>query len=340
MTNSNTQLTSSEIAAIWKSYMNDSMNQCILEYFLKDVEDSEIRSLVQQTYDFISTHVNKLDQLFIMEKLPLPAGFGKEDVNLNAPRLYTDGLMLEYIGHLTRVGLVAYSGFITTSARKDIKTIFKEGITGVLELYDRATDISVDKGLFVRPPYIPYPTKADMIDSKKYFSGMNPFSNKRPLNAVEISYLHMNVRTNMIGGKLAISFAQVSAVEKVQNWMLRGRDITKKHIGIFAKILSDNDLLAPLSSDVSITDSTIPPFSEKLGMFLFAELCALGIGNYATAAGASQRHDLIVNYERLSLEVAQYAKDGAEIMIENGWLEQPPGTVDKEKLAKSKNKHN
>src|SRR5690625_5145245 len=119
MTNSNTQLTSSEIAAIWTSYMNDSMNQCILEYFLKDVEDSEIRSLVQQTYDFISTHVNKLDQLFIMEKLPLPAGFGKEDVNLNAPRLYTDGLMLEYTGHLTRVGLVAYSGFITTSARKE-----------------------------------------------------------------------------------------------------------------------------------------------------------------------------------------------------------------------------
>ena len=340
MTNYNAQLTTSEIAAIWTSYMNDSMNRCILEYFLKDAEDMEIRSLVQQAYDFTNTHVTKLEQLFMKEAFPLPTGFGKEDINLNAPRLYTDGFMLEYIGHLTRVGLLAYSGLTTTSARKDIKTLFKEGIVGVLELYDKATDISMDKGLYVRPPYIPYPMKTDMIDSKKYFSGMNPFSSKRPLNAVEISYLHMNIRTNMIGGKLAISFAQTSAIKKVQDWMLRGRDITKKHIEIFTKILADNDIQAPLSSDISITDSTIPPFSEKLGMFLFSELCAIGIGNYAMAAGASQRNDLVVGYERLSLEVAQYAKDGAEIMIENEWLEQPPGTVDKEKLARNKNKHN
>ncbi|WP_141235396.1 DUF3231 family protein, partial [Priestia megaterium] len=44
----------------------------------------------------------------------------------------------------------------------------------------------------------------------------------------------------------------------------------------------------------------------------------------------------IMNYERLSFEVAQYAKDGADIMIRHNWLEQPPGTKDKEQLAKKK----
>ena len=122
--------------------------------------------------------------------------------------------------------------------------------------------------------------------------------------------------------------------------MLRGRDITKKHIQVFTKVLIDNDIQPPISSDIGITDSTTPPFSDKLTMFHMALLSATGIGNYATAAAASQRSDLLVNYERLSLEIAQYAKDGAEIMISNEWLEQPPGTLDKEKLTKKKELNN
>ena len=89
----------------------------------------------------------------------------------------------------------------------------------------------------------------------------------------------------------------------------------------------------------TITDSTTPPFSDKLIMFHMALLSSAGIGNYATSAAASQRSDLLLNYERLSLEIAQYAKDGADIMIQNEWLEQPPGTMDKEQLAKDKNKN-
>ena len=46
-----------------------------------------------------------------------------------------------------------------------------------------------------------------------------------------------------------------------------------------------------------------------------------------------------MNYERLSIEISQYAKDGADIMIQNEWLEQPPGTMAKEQLAKNKNQN-
>lgn len=120
--------------------------------------------------------------------------------------------------------------------------------------------------------------------------------------------------------------------------MLRGKDITQKHIQIFTKALINNDLQPPIQSDVFITDSTTPPFSDKLAMFHMGLLTAAGIGNYATSAAASQRSDLVLNYERLSLEIAQYSKDGADIMIKNEWLEQPPGTLDKKQLSKTKNK--
>ena len=339
MTEHHARLTSAEIASIWTAYMNDSMTKCILGYFLKDVEDQEIRSIIQFAYDLSSSHIEKLTHLYQEEKLPLPTGFTNEDVNMDAPHLYTDSFMLDFIGHFSKLSLVTYSGFVSMSARKDIRAYFLECLTQTSNLYDMGADVSLSKGLFVRPPYIAYPTKSDFVDSKKYLSGLNPFTNKRPLNAVEIAYLHMNIKSNLIGSKIALSFAQTSSREEIQKWTLRGKDISNKHIQIFTKVLLDNDIQSPMPSDLAITDSTTPPFSDKLIMFLMSLLSAAGMGNYATAAAASQRSDLAMNYERLSLEIGQYAKDGADIMISNEWLEQPPGTLDKEQLAKNKNQN-
>ncbi|MGM0876831.1 MAG: DUF3231 family protein [Bacillota bacterium] len=332
-----TKLTSAEIACIWTDYMNDSMSKCILGYFLKHVEDMEIYSIVQFAYDISSTHLEKLTHFFQEEKLPLPTGFTSEDVNMNAPRLYTDMFMLTYINHMAKVGLLGYGGFIAMSARKDIRVYFMEGLQEVSDLYDKSSDVSLSKGLFVRAPYIAYPTQTDYVDSKKYLSGFSLFSKQRPLNSIEISHLFMNIQTNLIGSKFALSFAQTSPREIIQKWMLRGSDISKKHVQVFTKTLLNNNIQPPVSSDISISDSTTPPFSDKLILFHMALLSTAGTGNYATAAAASQRSDLVINYERLSLEIAQYAKDGADIMINNEWLEQPPGTIDKEQLARNKN---
>lgn len=336
MTEHQIELTSSEIASLWTNYMNDSMSMCIVGYFLKHVEDEEIKSIVQFSYDLSASHIEKITSIYREEQIPTPTGFTEEDVNMNAPGMYTDTFMLTYINHMSKVGMLGFSGFTSMSARDDIRNYFIEGLKESSELFERSSKVLLSKGLFVRAPYVTYPTKTDYVDSKKYLSGLNPFSNKRPLNMVEISYLYMNIQTNVIGSKIAQSFAQASPVEKIQKWFVRGRDTSQKHIQIFTKILLDNDIQPPVSPDVCITDSTISPFSDKLMMVHMSLLGASGIGNYATAAAASQRSDLILNYERLSLEIAQYSKDGSDILIENAWLEQPPGTKDKDQLTKKK----
>ncbi|WP_397428635.1 DUF3231 family protein [Priestia koreensis] len=38
-------------------------------------------------------------------------------------------------------------------------------------------------------------------------------------------------------------------------------------------------------------------------------------------------------YTRLCAEIINYAADGAHMMIENGWMEQPPQAADRRKLA-------
>ncbi|UOR11400.1 DUF3231 family protein [Halobacillus amylolyticus] len=337
MAESRTKLTSSELASIWSGYMNDSLSKCVLSYFLKHVEDEEIRSVAQFTYDLSATHIEKLTAIFQNEGIPTPTGFTKEhDLNLNAPKLYTDMFMLSYINHMAKVGLLAYSSFISMSARKDIRSYFMEGLQETSDLYDNSSEVLLSKGLFIRAPYIAYPTRTDFVDSRKYFNGFSSLGKERPLNTVEISHLFMNTQTNVIGTKLALSFAQTSPNKQVQKWMLRGSDISKKHVQIFTKTLINNDIQPPASSDVSITNSTTPPFSDKLNLFHMSLLSSAGMGNYATAAAASQRNDLMINYERLSLEIARYAKDGGDLMVKNGWLEQPPGTIDKQKIIKTK----
>ena len=72
MAENHINLTSAEIASIWTDYMNDSMAKCVLGYFLKVVEDEEIRPILQMAYDIAATHIEKLTHLFQKEQLPLP----------------------------------------------------------------------------------------------------------------------------------------------------------------------------------------------------------------------------------------------------------------------------
>ncbi|PGY49747.1 DUF3231 family protein, partial [Priestia megaterium] len=285
MTEHNTKLTSAEIACTWTGYMNDSMSKCILGYFLKHIEDKEIKSIVQIAYDLSAVHVEKLRALFQREEIPLPIGFINEhDVNKDTGCLYTDTFILTYVNHMAKVGMLAFSGFLSMSARKDIRLYFKEWLQEASNLYDESSDIALSKGLFVRAPYIAYPTQPDTVDSKSYLSGFSFFSKERPLNAIEISHLYMNIQTNIIGSKLALSFAQTSQREKIQQWMLRGAEISEKHVQIFGKVLLDNHIQPPVPHDIAISDLTTPVFSDRLAMFHMSLLSAAGTGNYATAA--------------------------------------------------------
>src|SRR5699024_3600314 len=255
-----------------------------------------------------------------------------KDMNINAPRLYTDVFMLIYTNHMARVKMLKHSGSVAQSSRKDMRSNFIKCLNETANMYDKSTEVALLKGVFLKSPSITYPTETDFVDNNGYLSGLNPFSDKRPLNVIELSSLYMNSITSQVVMKLALSFAQISPHKDVQKWMLRGKDIAQKHLQLFTKTLNDNDLQSAITSDHYVTDSTTPPFSDKLILSHRMSLTTAGIGNYATAAAGSQRSDLILNYERLALEVAQYAKDGTDLMISNSWLEEPPGTVDKEWL--------
>ncbi|MFC2949092.1 DUF3231 family protein [Virgibacillus sediminis] len=336
MIEKNIKLTSAEIGCLWTAYMNNSMSEKMLKFILQHIEDEEIKMIVRNSYEIAFNHRKQLRYLFEQEDYALPRAFTEEDVNMEAPWLFSDIFCLNYVNHMAKVAMVTYGGFIGMCTRRDIRQYFSAGMQETVQLYNRSTETALEKGVEARHPYIEVPKASEYIDSKKYYSGLNPFSENRPLNSIEISHLYLNVITNVMGGKLAIAFAQTSPTKEVQDFMLRAKEISQKHAKIFSTTLLEDDIQTPQSPDMAVSNSTTKTFSDKLLMFHMSLMTTAGIGNYATAAAASQRTDLMVNYERLSLEAARLAKSGADLMILNNWMEQPPGVENREKLARNK----
>src|SRR5699024_7750737 len=102
---------------------------------------------------------------------------------MNAPWLFTDIFCLTYVNHMTRAGMVAYSGFLATSYREDICEYFLKGLNKTGDLYKQSLNIALNKGVNARHPYIEIPKETDYIDSIKYYKGLNHISSNRPIIA-------------------------------------------------------------------------------------------------------------------------------------------------------------
>jgi hypothetical protein len=334
MEKTDVKLTSSEMANIWTAYINDSMAICVFKYFLQHIEDQEIKQVIEYALSLSQKHIDTLTKIMTNENFAIPQGFGNQDVNLTAPRLYSDTFYLYYIMYMAKFASNTYTMALATIARRDIRSYFTECEVTSVELLNQSTDVALAKGILVRPPYIAAPQKVDFVQKQSFLTGW--FGDRRPLTPIEIMNLFFNIRRNVLGKSLLLGFSQVAKLKKVREYMERGVQIATKHVEVFSSLLSEDYLPAPMTWDTLPTESTDSPFSDKLMMFHTSALISAGIGYYGASLGASPRRDLSSHYTRLMAETTQYLEDGANIMIDNGWLEQPPSATDREAIINSK----
>jgi hypothetical protein len=332
MTAHQPKLTSSEITSLWTTYQSSTMIICGVKYFLTTVEDEEISAILNYVLDFSNKRVQTVKQFLKEEQFPIPVGFTEQDVNLNVPRLFSDKLILLYMLNMGRFSLSLESINLSLSARDDVSAFYSECLEQAKELADRGRKLALKKGLFVRTPYLPTPKKVDFVKKQSFLNGW--FGDRRPLLGIEISNLVYNSERNALGEALITGFSQVAKSKEVREYMIRGRKISTKHFEVFSSVLHEEHLSSTMNVTSEVTDSTLPPFSDKLMMFHIAALVASGIGQYGAAMSSSPRRDLGVMYTRLMTDIAKYAEDGANIMINNGWMEQPPIAADRDELAK------
>ncbi len=333
MSDHNIRLTSAEIANLWGTYMGNSMSVCVLQSFCQHVEDAEIKEVLEYALSLSKKHVSTVTEIFKHEKFPIPVGFAlNTDVNLDAPRLYSDSFFLNYLHQTTKSGFSLYTIALPNIARSDVRDFMSECIASLTELYNKVADISLSKGVFIRAPYISFSNEVDFVKSNSFLAGF--IGDTRPLNALEITHLFSNIQTNAIGKALIMGFSQVAQSKEIKAYFNRGKQIAAKQKEVFDSVLEKESLPAPMSWDHDVMNSTVPPFSDKLMLFHVIGMNALGIFNYGASLSGSQRHDLHVVYGRLLAEIGLYAEAGAKLMIKQGWLEQTPLAPDREQLAK------
>lgn len=330
-----TALTALEQGSLWGAYMNASLTKRVLAYFLEKIEDQEILEIVQAAQNMNENQLQQLGNLLQENGHQIPQGFTEEDVNVNAPKLFTDGLMLQYTVQFGMLGMVACSTSITMVSRDDIYGFFSKAHSDFNQLHHKAILLAKSKGVYITPPIVPVTQEIDFVKKQRFLNGW--FGDRRPLLTMEIAHLFSNVQRNALGAAILTGFSQVAQSEDVVEFLLRGIQIAKKHVSLFSQALEKSNVPVPMGSDSLVTDSSeIAPFSDKLIMAHTTGMIALGISFYGGSISTNTRKDLAATYARLSGEIGLYAEDGTNIMIRNGWLEEPPRMVDREHLAKAR----
>jgi hypothetical protein len=325
------KLTAAELGKLWATYMGNSMSICVLRYFLQHIEDRDIQDVVEEGLRLTEQFTQSIHDIFIRENHPIPIGFSEEDVNLAAPRLFEDELYLHYLKYAGKAGMSLYGIAVPLMVRSDVRDFFTNCLISTVKLINDVNDLLAAKGFLIKPPYIPVPEKIDFVKKQGYLNGF--FGDARPINSLEITHLYDNVQNTAVSKALLTGFSQAAKLDQVRNYFIRGKEIVSKQIDVLSKLLHNEDLPAHPYLDHLVTDSTTSPFSDKLMMCHKLDMFAMRIRTYANAMSFSARHDLAAVFGRYIVVVGNYVEDGANIMIDHGWLEQPPQAADRDELA-------
>ncbi|WP_100372138.1 DUF3231 family protein [Bacillus sp. FJAT-45037] len=330
--NKEIRLTSAEIATLWAQYQSDSASLCMLDYFFNKAEDKEIKGIIKEAISLGTQHLERIQSFFKQEKQVIPIAFNKkEHVNIEAPRLYSDSYVAVFLFQMSKIGMSTYSTSLGYAVRDDITTFYSSCLRETEKLFIMCKEVLIKKGLYSRSPYFPAQEQVEFINKQSFV--LDLLGEKRPLTAIEVSHLYHNTLRNLLGIATLLGFCQSAKTKELTDYFQRGIKIAEKHIELCGKKMRNEHLPVAKSHSSDVTDSTEPVFSEKLMLFYVLSLNALGIEFYGTAIAQSPRLDLGAMYNKLMLDVQLYAEDGANLMIKNRWLEQPPSAFDRKDLA-------
>lgn len=319
-------LTTFEMGKLWATYMGNSMSIQILSYFLQHCEDEDIRTLLENGLAVSKDFLQRVEGFFKKDNFPIPIGFTKDDVNLDAPRLYEDEFYAHYLKYAAKAGISLYSVAVPLMMREDIREFFVYCNQCTTVLLGQINAVLMEKKLIVRPPIIPTPEGIEKIDKQSYLNG---FRNVRPLHALEIIHLYDNIENNTTSMALLLGFHQIVQDEKIRTLFKRGLDMTDKAVKQYMEKLHIEHIQPPSYLDHLVTTSTYPPFSDKIMLFHKVDMFAMKIRAFGNSLAVTARRDINMLYARTLLNIGLFVDDGMNILIDKGWLESPPKAYDR-----------
>jgi len=326
-------LSSTELGALWMTYQKKTMILRMLEYFIEVAEDKKAKKLMEGLRKGLDPKVEEIKQLFQEEGAAVPFGFTSSDVNLQAPKLYDNGFDIMLCRILKEISMGLYTLHLTMAYREDIIKLYRELSALTQNYYEQFTNYLMEEDILPAPNFINMPKTVDYITDKAYLKGTNVLGQKRKLNTIEYGYIYHGIETNIVGMQMITGFAQCAKNEDAKKYFLKGKSISKNILAEMGNILINDDIYAPATPGGNITTSTEAPFSDKLMMFCTYLMCNFSLGGQSFGAGFSLRNDVNLKLALLAKDVYEYTREGVIVMIDHGWLEEPPG-MNRDQISK------
>ncbi len=328
------QLTSSELGTLWMTYQSTSATLMMYDLFKDKTIDKEARSILTASITDRQIIKNQLVKIFNNEQVVIPIGFNEQDILREAPPLFDDIFNIMFLRQMMKLNLGHSSVFSTMSFMEEVNEIlnFNYGISN--KYYMLTTKYLLEKGVLAKPPCVSMPKKVEFIEDKNYMSGFNFLSDKRSLNTIEIGYLNEAIENNIFGMQLMTGFAQAATESEIKKYFIEGKELSKKIISKLSAVLLESDIQPPSTWAGKATDSTKPPFSDKLMMYITSLMSSSSIGLTALGTSFSMRNDLPAKLAFIAKDTFQYAKEGGKLMIKHKWMEEPPQMEDRNQLTK------
>ncbi|TCP52186.1 uncharacterized protein DUF3231 [Tumebacillus sp. BK434] len=326
------RLVSAELGSLWQTYQYESMSHCILTYFDRTLDDPEGKLLLRRLLDLQEGHLAALRQFFERERIPLPCGYTETDVHPGAPKLFNDAFILQFVAFMNQVALEQSQMSLSTAPTRDLRHFLMQRLHHYTELEDATFELLLEKGLFVRAPYVPYPTEVTFVQDPGFLAGL--LGNKQPLNVLETGHLFINSIRNQLGTLLMTGLIQTVQEPEIREYLLKGKQLAREIAGIFDSVTKEAELPPAALISVEVTDATEPPFSDRLILNFVTALNTYGLGIYGFSLAHTTRADLAAQLVRIIGETGKYGTEGLQLLIKYGYLEAPPATPNRQKLAK------
>lgn len=327
-----TVLTASEAANLWNQYLGDSASICMYTFYHKHSQDKEIQSILEFALQLSKQHIKKITDFFNQADYPSPIGYTLEDdVNLEAPRIFSDSLAIYDLEIMTIHGLTAYSLAISACEGDDIRNYYIECSAQTSELYNRIISLSKSRGHFGKSPVIPPPKNIKFVEKKGMISDL--FADPKPLNVMEISNLYFNIKKTMLLKIGTMAFSQIAQHDDVRKFLEKAADQSDRSIRSLSALLRQDNLPTPYSWEAEVCPITTSPFSDKVMMFHIGFKMSAAIAYYGATLATSARADVIATYAKLMAGTMNEANEWLTLMVKYRWLEQQPQAIDRKALA-------
>lgn len=324
-------ITVAEINHLWSTYMAESMACCFQKHIVAMAKDPDYRSVMQSALDLSSINLTLIENIFRSIQHPIPEAFGEKDVNSTASKLFDETYDVMYTKIMTKYIFQNHYLAFTESTRSDIRQLFDGFIDGSRDIVRRADDVLLAKGVYPKTPYITVPDRVEFVRDKDYYGSL--FGTERTLNALEISSILAILEFKVIIRALKLGFAQVVKSDEIRDYFNHSAKLAEKHIKILRSILEKEGLPGPEILDYRVTDSKDSPFSDRLMLYHTTVVIAYILTAYGTGLSRIMRKDIVATYTKLMADILGIAKDGADLLISNGWFEKIPETINRKALT-------